>query len=168
MKKLNRNQWIAVCVTVVVGVIFYSTGDNIIAFFSNTTDTHNSKNTQTMNSHSAPNNSFSSSVSGFEIQDIVIGTGKEAVPGKTLVVNYSGALTDGKVFDTSIGRAPFTFTLGAGQVIPGWEKGFAGMKVGGMRRLVIPSAYAYGPQGVAGVIPPNATLVFEVTLLDVK
>ncbi len=103
------------------------------------------------------------------IEDIQVGTGAEAVPGKTITVNYTGTLTNGTVFDSSYGRnEPFTLQLGSGQVIPGWEQGLQGMKVGGKRRLTIPSALGYGTQGAGSTIPPNATLIFEVELLDVK
>jgi len=104
-----------------------------------------------------------------EIQDLVVGTGAEAVSGKVISVHYTGTLTDGTKFDSSVDRdEPFEFTLGAGQVIQGWDQGFSGMKVGGKRKLVISSSLGYGEQGAGGVIPPNATLVFEVELLDVK
>jgi FKBP-type peptidyl-prolyl cis-trans isomerase FkpA len=106
--------------------------------------------------------------------DTVPGTGKEAVAGATVVVNYTGWLyapnadkQHGAQFDSSIGRAPFSFQLGGGQVIPGWDQGVQGMKVGGKRTLVIPAALGYGEQG-AGPIPPNSTLVFDIELLDVK
>ncbi|MDC7788790.1 FKBP-type peptidyl-prolyl cis-trans isomerase [Rhodoplanes sp. TEM] len=105
---------------------------------------------------------------GLEIQDLKVGTGAEARPGRRARVNYTGKLTDGTTFDTSIGRAPFTFALGAGQVIKGWDQGVAGMKVGGKRRLVIPPELGYGPAGAPPKIPPNATLVFEVDLLGVE
>ena len=104
-----------------------------------------------------------------EIQDIQVGTGAEAVPGKSVVVNYTGTLTNGVVFDSSFKRnVPFTLTLGAGQVIPGWEQGLQGMKVGGTRVLTIPSTLGYGPQGAGSLIPPNATLIFQIQLVDVK
>lgn len=103
-------------------------------------------------------------------EDLVVGTGAEAVAGKEVSVNYVGTLTDGTKFDSNKdhGGAPFTFKLGAGQVIQGWDEGVAGMKVGGKRKLTIPPEMGYGAQGAGGVIPPNATLVFEVELLDVK
>jgi FKBP-type peptidyl-prolyl cis-trans isomerase len=100
--------------------------------------------------------------------DAVVGTGDEAVAGKTVTVHYVGMLPDGTVFDASQSRGPFTFTLGAGQVIRGWDEGVAGMKVGGKRRLIIPPAYGYGAGGVPGAIPGNATLIFDVELLEVK
>ncbi len=97
--------------------------------------------------------------------DLVVGTGAEAVPGSTVTVDYVGALTDGTVFDASAnhGTGGFSFGLGNGQVIKGWDQGVAGMKVGGKRRLIIPPGLAYGDQAVGGVIPANATLVFEVS-----
>lgn len=113
----------------------------------------------------------------FSQTDLRVGTGADAVAGKRLTVNYTGWLHDsskpdnkGTQFDSSLGagRSPFTFTLGAGQVIKGWDQGFAGMKVGGQRRLVIPPELGYGASGSGGVIPPNATLVFDVELLDVQ
>jgi len=103
------------------------------------------------------------------ITDIVVGTGPEATPGSTVSVNYVGALPDGTVFDASANHGgAFTFPLGAGQVIKGWDQGVAGMKVGGKRHLVIPPGLAYGDQAVGGVIPANATLVFEVELVGVQ
>jgi FKBP-type peptidyl-prolyl cis-trans isomerase FkpA len=104
-----------------------------------------------------------------------VGKGAEAVKGKRLVVNYTGWLYDptkpglkGESFDSSVGRGPFDFVLGVGQVIPGWDEGFNGMKIGGKRRLIIPPDMAYGERGAGGVIPPNATLVFEMELLEVQ
>lgn len=103
-----------------------------------------------------------------EIIDDVVGTGAEAVPGKTVVVHYTGTLTNGTKFDSSRDRGtPFEFVLGSGQVIRGWDEGVKGMKVGGKRRLVIPPEMAYGAQAV-GPIPANSTLLFEVELLQVK
>ena len=117
----------------------------------------------------------SASAAGLEKTDTVVGKGKEAVPGKTVEVHYTGWLHDpaakdkrGKQFDSSRGRGPFAFPLGGGRVIKGWEEGVVGMKVGGKRTLVIPPELGYGARGAGGVIPPNATLVFDVELLDVK
>lgn len=112
---------------------------------------------------------LTTTASGLQYKDVTIGSGTEAQPGKTVTVHYTGWLTNGAKFDSSIDRGqPFSFTLGAGGVIPGWEEGVAGMKVSGKRILVIPPDLAYGPSGAGGVIPPNATLIFEVELLEVK
>ncbi len=103
-----------------------------------------------------------------KIEDVKVGTGDEAVAGRPVTVHYVGTLTDGKKFDSSRDRNQgFTFALGAGQVIRGWDEGVAGMKVGGMRRLTIPPELGYGPMGYPPVIPPNSTLIFEVELLSV-
>jgi FKBP-type peptidyl-prolyl cis-trans isomerase len=113
--------------------------------------------------------SGSPSANGLQVTDEVVGTGDEAVAGKTVSVNYVGTLMDGKKFDSSYDRnQPFEFQLGAGQVIKGWDQGVAGMKVGGKRKLVIPPELGYGSQGAGDSIPPNSTLVFEVELLGVK
>lgn len=104
------------------------------------------------------------------INDTVVGTGAEAQPGSTVSVQYVGMLPDGTVFDASAnhGGQPFVFQLGAGRVIPGWDQGLVGMKVGGKRQLIIPADSAYGAQGIPGVIPPNATLIFDVELVNVQ
>jgi FKBP-type peptidyl-prolyl cis-trans isomerase len=101
-------------------------------------------------------------------EDLVTGTGEEAVAGRTVEVDYTGWLLDGKQFDSSKGRGPFSFALGGGQVIKGWDQGVAGMKVGGKRKLTIPPELGYGMRGYPGVIPAQATLVFEVELLGVR
>jgi FKBP-type peptidyl-prolyl cis-trans isomerase len=106
--------------------------------------------------------------SGLQYWDIQVGTGKTAERGNTVKVHYTGWLTTGKKFDSSVGGAPFQFRIGAHQVIQGWEEGVAGMKVGGKRQLRIPPDLAYGQKGYPGVIPPNATLVFDVQLVDVQ
>lgn len=113
---------------------------------------------------------------GFTRTDLTVGTGREAQKGKGLSVHYTGWLYDpsrpdmqGRMFDSSKERGPFDFVLGAGQVIPGWDQGFDGMKIGGRRRLIIPPSLAYGVDGAGGgIIPPNATLIFEMELLDVQ
>ena len=105
---------------------------------------------------------------GLIIEDLSLGDGAEAVKGKDITVHYTGWLTDGTKFDSSLDRRqPLTITLGVGQVIKGWDEGFAGMKVGGKRKLTIPPEMGYGARGAGGVIPSNATLVFEVELLKV-
>lgn len=104
-----------------------------------------------------------------KIEDIVVGTGPEAVSGKKVTVHYTGTLTDGAKFDSSVDRGtPFTFNLGAGEVIKGWDQGVAGMKVGGKRKLTIPPSLGYGETGAEDAIPSNATLIFEVELLKVE
>jgi FKBP-type peptidyl-prolyl cis-trans isomerase len=115
-------------------------------------------------------------ITSLQITDSKVGTGAEAKSGRQVTVHYTGWLYDqstadhkGKKFDSSRDRGePFTFRLGAGEVIRGWDEGVAGMKVGGRRTLTIPPDYGYGARGAGGVIPPNATLVFDVELLDVK
>jgi len=103
------------------------------------------------------------------IENLVTGSGDEAVSGKTVSVHYTGWLMDGTKFDSSKDRnSPFDFRLGAGQVIGGWDQGVAGMKIGGTRKLTIPPQLGYGSRGAGSVIPPNATLVFEVELLGVR
>lgn len=110
---------------------------------------------------------------GLEYQDLKAGTGTEAVSGKTVSVHYTGWLNEGgkkgKKFDSSLDRGqPFNFSLGAGQVIKGWDEGVAGMKVGGKRTLMIPASLGYGTRGAGAAIPPNANLIFDVELLGVK
>ena len=107
---------------------------------------------------------------GLVIEDLVIGEGSEAQDFNKVVVNYTGTLEDGSIFDSSLkpGRTPFTFTLGVGSVIKGWDLGVKGMKVGGKRKLTIPADLGYGNNGAGNVIPPNATLTFEVELLEVE
>lgn len=112
---------------------------------------------------------LTTSPTGLRFQDLSTGQGAEAVEGRTAVVHYTGWLTDGKKFDSSRDAGqPFAFRLGAGQVITGWDEGVAGMKVGGRRKLVIPAELGYGQSGAPPVIPPGATLVFDVELLDVQ
>jgi FKBP-type peptidyl-prolyl cis-trans isomerase FkpA len=121
-----------------------------------------------------PPSASAGQVSALERTDVRVGSGAEAVSGARVSVHYTGWLYDrsrpdrkGTQFDSSRGGQPFQFVLGTGQVIPGWDQGVLGMKVGGQRRLVIPAALAYGDSGAGGVIPPGATLVFDVELIDV-
>jgi len=107
--------------------------------------------------------------SGLTYEDLAPGTGAEAKSGDTVSVHYTGWLTDGTKFDSSVDRnSAFSFKLGAGRVIKGWDEGVAGMKVGGKRKLTIPADLGYGSRGAGGLIPPGATLVFDVELLKVN
>lgn len=123
-----------------------------------------------IDSTSNPDTSMTeSTVTELIIEDTLVGTGAESKNGDTLVVHYTGTLEDGTKFDSSVDRGqPFEFMIGQGYVIEGWEKGMLGMKVGGKRKLTIPSDMAYGDSGVPGAIPGGATLIFEVELLEIK
>ena len=117
----------------------------------------------------AENNQEVTTPSGLKYVDQAVGTGDVAVAGKNVSVHYTGWLENGKKFDSSVDRGqPFSFPLGAGRVIKGWDEGVQGMKVGGKRKLTIPSDLGYGSRGAGGVIPPNATLIFDVELLRVQ
>jgi peptidylprolyl isomerase len=106
--------------------------------------------------------------SGLKYVDVMVGKGASPVAGKQVTVHYTGTLDNGKKFDSSVDRKePFTFVIGVGQVIPGWDEGVMTMKVGGKRKLIIPAKLGYGAKGAGGVIPPNATLHFDVELLNV-
>lgn len=162
MKKLSIGQWVAVAAAVAVVLWFFFGNGTMVPFFSS--NNNNSNDNMMMNSQQND---------GLVIQDVVLGTGAEAMVGKLVTTQYTGTFMDGRVFDTSVGRAPFTFPLGQGAVIKGWDKGIDGMKVGGKRRLTIPPTLGYGAIDMkdgAGriIIPANSTLVFEVELLDVK
>ena len=106
--------------------------------------------------------------SGLQYWDIKVGTGQEAKKGDHVDVHYTGWLTSGKKFDSSVGGKPFNFRIGNGDVIKGWEEGVTGMKVGGKRQLRIPPDLAYGKDGYPGAVPPNATLIFDIQLLAIK
>ncbi|KXK06477.1 MAG: FKBP-type peptidyl-prolyl cis-trans isomerase [Ignavibacteriaceae bacterium] len=112
---------------------------------------------------------LTSTKSGLNYIDITEGTGRSPKPGDTVIVHYTGRFPDGVKFDSSIDRGePFRFVIGQGQVIPGWDEGIMSMKTGGKRKLIIPPHLAYGESGAGGVIPPNATLEFEVELIEIK
>ncbi|WP_448533946.1 FKBP-type peptidyl-prolyl cis-trans isomerase [Parathermosynechococcus lividus] len=107
--------------------------------------------------------------SGLQYEDLVVGSGVQPQPGNRVTVHYTGTLADGRVFDSSRDRGqPFQFQIGVGQVIKGWDEGVGSMQVGGRRRLIIPPDLGYGARGAGGVIPPNATLIFDVELLGVQ
>ncbi len=116
-----------------------------------------------------PGEKMTRTASGLQYEDLVPGSGDSPKAGKKVTVHYTGWLTNGTKFDSSVDRnEPFSFVIGAGQVIPGWDEGVMSMKIGGKRKLVIPPQLGYGAAGAGGVIPPNATLVFEVILLDIN
>lgn len=152
MKKMNRNQWIAVGIG--LGLLTYLLFSGpLVEFFS-----------KPMNTNTEAENVEQPS---FEVSEVSVGTGEIAEPGDTVSAHYVGTLTDGRVFDSSRDRGePITFTLGIGQVIRGWDEGIQGMRAGGKRVLTISPEYAYGSQAV-GSIPANSTLIFEVELVDV-
>lgn len=119
-------------------------------------------------SNNTDGNGYTVTDSGLQYKDLVVGEGDLVKLGDELSMHYTGTLDDGTVFDSSVERGtPFTFTLGAGQVIKGWDEGVQGMRVGGKRELVIPSDLAYGENGIPGVIPEGATLIFEVEVLEI-
>ena len=156
MKRLTTHQAVAIFVAVPITLlVFFSL--NLFGFFGTPRGAQNGTEAAV----------FNGSLSGSTVitNDTVVGTGAEALPGMLLTVHYVGFLTDGRVFDSSVERGPFQFVLGAGQVIPGWEQGLLGMKVGGRRSIVIPPELGYGAAGI-GPIPGNATLLFEVELLE--
>ena len=144
------------------------TGSNGCTKKENATTETQSGSTSAMTATTTAAPTGGANVTELKIEELKVGNGAEAKAGQPVSVHYTGWLTDGKKFDSSLDRGqPFKFQLGAGQVIPGWDKGVAGMKVGGKRKLTIPPAMGYGERGAGGVIPPNATLVFEVELLGV-
>lgn len=165
---LNRNEKIAVSVGVVVvfgillgGTILSQSSMSSVGYTDETTSTNDERMMGDPTQNDLPQE--------LTMTDDVAGTGAVAEAGKMVSVHYTGMLPDGTVFDSSVSRGqPFSFALGAGQVIAGWDQGVQGMRVGGKRRLVIPPGMAYGANGVPPVIPPNATLIFDVELLSVQ
>lgn len=164
---LKKKEWIAIVIVLVV--VFLFLGSKFLNQVTQTTppsapvdSTLIASTTNNINNNMDQNNQLI-------IKDVVIGTGAEAKNGNLVEVNYTGKFADGKVFDSSIPRGqPIPFTLGAGDVIKGWDEGILGMKVGGKRTLVIPPALGYGANGYPPVIPANATLYFDVELVSVK
>lgn len=147
---VNTRFWLTICG--IVGILLMSIGRPIMAQIEPTGSTPET-----------------TTDSGLKYIDLVVGTGREAVAGNHATVHYTGWLTNGTKFDSSVDRRdPFSFPIGSGKVIKGWDEGVAGMKVGGKRKLTIPPQLGYGARGAGGVIPPNATLVFEVELLEVR
>lgn len=133
------------------------------------TSTSLSTNTKTQDETAASSSADASASAALEIEDMKVGTGKEVKSGDTVKIHYSGTLTTGQKFDSSYDRnQPFETQIGVGQVIKGWDLGVVGMKVGGKRKLTIGPDLAYGSRGAGNLIPPDATLIFELELLDVK
>lgn len=170
MKKLDKNEKIAIYLSLAVILFFFATA-SVIGFISKgkiaNVDSANKNSASLGELTGGFDTNKTININGMTITDTVVGTGEEAVPGKIITVHYVGTLKDGTKFDSSIDRgAPFRFILGAGQVIQGWEQGFAGMKVGGKRKLVIPAELAYGDRAI-GSIPAGSTLFFDVELLVV-
>jgi FKBP-type peptidyl-prolyl cis-trans isomerase len=169
MKKLSQGEWIGVgiAVVVIVGALLFTS-----LFSQSTSALLDEENTMVQENEEA---GIQPTPGQLIKEDVVVGTGAEAVLGKMVVVEYTGKLTNGKVFDaSSLHGGTFEFPLGAGMVIPGWEQGVQGMKVGGTRRLTIPSDLAYGSQDITNpatgevVIPGNSTLIFDIKLVGVK
>ena len=168
MQTLSKNEWVAVVVGIAVAVFFL--GARFFMSFTNSNSNVANVNSATENTNNMNQNTQASTTpaTGLIIKDTVVGTGAEAKSGDLVTVNYTGKFADGKVFDSSIPRGkPFPFTLGIGQVIPGWDQGVVGMKVGGKRTLVISPDLAYGPNDYNG-IPGGSTLYFDVELVSVK
>lgn len=168
---MNMNAIIGIAVSVILVAGFACTSKNETATNSSST-TNNAANTAQNNAAGGAQMGAAATtgavVTELKIEDLQVGTGAEAVAGKKVTVHYTGWLTNGTKFDSSLDRGqPFPFPLGAGRVIQGWDKGVAGMKVGGKRKLTIPPQMAYGERGAPPVIPPNSTLIFEVQLLGV-
>ncbi len=149
---------VAVAAALAVVALFFVFGNPFMALDTNP-----------LGAAGAPDTSLSASgdTSSLVVQDETVGTGDVATPGETVTVNYTGKFQNGTVFDTSVGKQPYSFVLGAGNVIPGWDQGLQGMKVGGKRLLIVPPSLGYGSTDY-GPIPANSTLIFEVELLSVK
>ena len=163
MRTLTKAEWIAVTAALVIVLLFLGSR------FLSQANIKSSDITSNINNGMNQNTNPASTTDQFIVKDIAYGNGAEAKVGNLVSVNYTGKFADGKVFDSSIPRGkPIEFTLGVGQVIQGWDQGIVGMKVGGKRTLTIPGSMGYGANGYPPVIPPNATLYFDVELTAVK
>jgi peptidylprolyl isomerase len=170
MTKLTQKQGVGVTVTLLVVFLFFALGSFFFNFIFNI-DSSMETNKNVDNSKTVVNDKAQNvnNVSQLQIIDVKVGDGVEAKVGAHVTVDYVGTLLDGRKFDSSLDRGePFTFTLGIGQVIKGWDLGVVGMKVGGERRLIIPASLAYGNQAIGDIIPAGSALIFEVKLIDVK
>jgi len=164
MRTFSTNEWVAITAAVAIALFMFF-GGSVMSIFSPKAIVKQAINPESTNTDVKN----TSTITGLEIYAEVVGTGTEAVVGKTVTAHYTGTLVNGFKFDSSVDRGqPFSFALGAGQVIKGWDLGIQGMKIGGKRRLVISPDLGYGSQEVGGVIPANSTLIFEVELIDVK
>jgi len=158
MNKMTFGEWIAVSISLIIIVIFFW------SFFMNRSDS--SPAVETLPTATSTDALPSA---GLKIEDVLVGSGAAAKNGDEIAVHYTGTLVDGKKFDSSVDRGtPIEITLGAGEVIKGWDQGILGMKVGGKRKLTIPASLAYGAAGRPPVIPPNATLIFDIELVSIK
>ena len=155
-KERQRRIIIGSVIGVIVLLVLVLVG---VDYFQNQTSSEPSVDTTT---------GMTTTASGLQYQDLVLGEGPAAQNGNTVSVHYTGWLEDGTQFDSSVGGEPFEFVLGTGGVIQGWEEGITGMQAGGQRKLIIPPELAYGANGYGSVIPPNATLTFDVELLEIK
>ncbi len=156
---MRKCLWVVVVMAIIV----------IIVLVVNKSNDNTLNNTPPMENTEQNSNNKVIKENGLIMEDVKVGSGAQAQAGDNIAVHYTGTFDDGTIFDSSKTQgAPFSFILGAGQVIPGWDQGFEGMKIGGVRKLVIPPALAYGLQGIPGAIPPNATLNFEVELLGIE
>lgn len=159
---MSKKTWVIMGIAIAVIAALYFMFD----FRSKSSETNGNPAVPGDNSNTM--NAQNPAASGLKIETLREGKGEGAKAGDKVTVHYTGTLTDGKKFDSSVDRGqPFSFQLGAGQVIPGWDQGLLGMKVGEKRRLTIPPELGYGAEGAGGVIPPNATLIFEVEMLKI-
>jgi FKBP-type peptidyl-prolyl cis-trans isomerase len=168
-KIMKKNEWITLGVGIAIIVLLAYVSGIFSAFSNNSTQSSTMSQTETKKGVPQVEGKNVSTDPKVQIIEVAAGTGTVAATGKTVAVHYTGMLEDGTVFDSSYPRGnPIEFALGQGFVIKGWDVGLQGMKVGGKRRLIITPEYGYGTTGASGIIPPNATLIFDVELVNVK